>query len=394
MIAIIVAATAGVISGWIFGEDMLAFSFAGDIFLELLKALAIPLIVFSMISGIASLKDIRKLGSLGASTVSYYLVTTGIAVFIGLVFVNIIKPGMGFEAIALDTIPEKVQQKTEYSLIDVIAGIFSANLFMILIIFSLICGIVLSIINKKAQKVIMAINYFHELTMKILHWFLWIAPLGIFAVVAARLGKAGGGEAFYAELIKVGKYSLTVILALIFHAVIIMPMILRFLAKINPVEYFKQILPALSTAFATASSSATLPVTIESVSENKDISEQVSSFVLPLGATINMDGTALYEAVAAIFIAQVYGIDLSFSQQIMIFLTANLAAIGAAGIPEAGLVTMVIVLRSVNLPLEGIGLLLSVDWFLDRWRTSVNVWGDAVGAAVLSKFNMGSKNKT
>jgi Na+/H+-dicarboxylate symporter len=195
----------------------------------------------------------------------------------------------------------------------------------------------------------------------------------------------GGGVAFAGELAKVGKYSLTVLVGLGAHGVIVLPLLLLLVARRNPWLYARNMGQALTTAFSTASSSATLPVTMECVEEKNGVSPASGDLVLPVGATINMDGTALYEAVAAIFIAQSYGIPLGFGDQLIIFFTATLAAVGAAGIPEAGLVTMVLVLQSVGLPLEGIGAILAVDWFLDRFRTTVNVWGDAVGAAVVER---------
>ena len=188
---------------------------------------------------------------------------------------------------------------------------------------------------------------------------------------------------FLPELVAVGKYSLTVLLGLGIHGVVVLPLILWLIGRRNPVAYVSGVATALLNAFSTASSSATLPLTMEGVESGNKISNRTSSFVLPLGATINMDGTALYEAVAAIFIAQVYGEELGFAKQLVIVLTATLAAIGAAGIPQAGLVTMVIVLRAVDLPIEGVSLILTVDWLLDRFRTTVNVWGDSVGAGVI-----------
>ena len=191
---------------------------------------------------------------------------------------------------------------------------------------------------------------------------------------------------FLAELAKIGKYVGTVISALLVHGLVVLPAVLFMTTRKNPFIYFKNVTPALTTAFSTASSSATLPVTIECAEENNKVSRKASLFVLPLGATVNMDGTALYESVAALFIAQMLGIHLGFGEQMIVFLTATLAAVGAAGIPEAGLVTLVMVLQSVGLPLEGIGMLLSVDWFLDRCRTTVNVWGDSIGASVVDKL--------
>ncbi len=222
--------------------------------------------------------------------------------------------------------------------------------------------------------------------MKIVHLVMWFAPVGVFGLVAGKLGEAGGGQAFLEEISKVGKYMLTVLLGLGIHGLVLLPLVLLLFARRNPWPYFKNMLKALATAFSTASSAATLPVTFEGVEEDNGVSAAAADLVLPLGATVNMDGTALYEAVAAIFIAQSYGIALGFQAQVMIFLTATLAAVGAASVPQAGLFTMVMVLQAVHLPLEGVGIILAVDWFLDRWRTAVNVWGDSVGCAVVEKI--------
>jgi Na+/H+-dicarboxylate symporter len=223
----------------------------------------------------------------------------------------------------------------------------------------------------------------NEAMMKIVEWIMYFAPIGIFGLIAARLGKAGGGEAFMAQIKGVGWHVVTVMTGLTIHFIVLF-LILYFITG-HGIGYYLGMFRALFTAFGTASSSATLPITMECALEN-GIGRKSVRFVLPLGSTVNMDGTALYEAAAVMFIAQAYGIDMTFGQQTIIFITATLAAIGAAGIPEAGLVTMVIVLQAVGLPLEGISLLLSVDWFLDRLRTSVNVWGDAVGAAVIDRL--------
>ena len=217
--------------------------------------------------------------------------------------------------------------------------------------------------------------------MKMVHIVMLIAPLGVFALMANEIASSG-----LSVLLVLLKYMATVIIGLSIHAVIILPAILWVLGRMNPLVYFRGIREALAIAFSTSSSSATLPVTMRCLNRNLDVPEQVTGFVVPLGATINMDGTALYEAVAAIFIAQLYGIDLSFGAQATIFLTATAASIGAAGIPSAGTVTMVMVFTAVGLPLEGIGLILAVDRILDMFRTTVNVWGDGTGAVVIARM--------
>lgn len=252
-----------------------------------------------------------------------------------------------------------------------------------LIVFALLFGAVLSTLGERGAIAVDLFRSLNDAIMRLVHWVMTVAPIGIFGLVAGRIGNAGGFAGFLPELIAVGKYSFTVVLGLAIHGIVTLPLILWLVGRRNPVQYVRGVAAALLNAFSTASSSATLPLTMEGVEEENGISNRTASFVLPLGATINMDGTALYEAVAAMFIAQVYGIELGPIQQLVIFLTATLAAIGAAGIPEAGLVTMVIVLRAVGLPIEGITLILTVDWLLDRFRTTVNVWGDAVGAGVV-----------
>jgi Na+/H+-dicarboxylate symporter len=255
-----------------------------------------------------------------------------------------------------------------------------------IIVFSLVFGGVLTTLGEKGKSVINFCDAVNEAIMKMVHLVLYFAPIGIFALIASKLGAAGGGDAFWGELMKIGKYAFTVIAALLTHALVVLPAILWFVGRRNPLTYFKGVTAALTTAFSTASSSATLPVTIECAEENNGVSRRASLFVLPIGATVNMDGTAMYEAIAAIFIAQMLGVHLGFTEQIIVFVTATLAAIGAAGIPEAGLVTLVMVVQSVGLPVEGIGMILSIDWFLDRCRTTINVWGDSIGAAVVDKL--------
>lgn len=258
-----------------------------------------------------------------------------------------------------------------------------------LIFFSILIGAALSVIGQEGKPGIDIFNAFNGAVMQIVNWVMYLAPVGIFGLIAGRIGEAKGFVGFWPELVAVGKYSLTVILGLGFHAFVILPLLLFFLGRRNPLNYAKGVGTALLNAFSTASSSATLPLTMEGVEEQNGISNRTASFVLPLGATINMDGTALYEAIAVMFIAQVYGITMGPAQQVIIVLTATLAAIGAAGIPEAGLVTMVIVLNAVGLPIEGVALILSIDWLLDRFRTTVNVWGDSVGAGIIETFETG-----
>jgi Na+/H+-dicarboxylate symporter len=343
-----------------------------------------------MIVGIAGLGDVRKVGKTGLIALMYFMLTTCIAVGIGLVMVNIIEPGVAVE-MTVEQVPDRVAGKEAVSITDILKTFVSPNLvqsmakmeILPLIMFSLVFGGVLTTLGEPGKRAIDFFDTVNTAVMKIVHLLMYFAPIGVFALIASKLGAAGGGDLFLAELAKIGKYVGTVLSALLVHGFVVLPMILYITTRRNPVTYFKNVVAALTTAFSTASSSATLPVTIECAEENNQISRKSSLFVLPLAATVNMNGTALYESVAAMFIAQMMGIQLGFGEQMIIFVTATLAGIGAAGIPEAGLVTMVMVLQSVGLPLEGIGMLLSIDWFLDRCRTTINVWGDSIGAAVV-----------
>lgn len=386
---IVLGVVAGGVSGWIWGEAMLQVEWLGRLFLDALKMLIIPLIFAAVISGVASMGDIRKLGRLGGYTVSYYLLTTGIAVVIGLAMVNLLRPGDGLNG-SFGEIPANVASKQDVGLTDILLSMVSPNLvssaaetqLLPLIVFAILLSAALTTLGRTGEHVIEFFNGINEAMMKLVTWIMYFAPIGIFALIAARLGKAGGGEGFIREIEAVGMLVVTVLSGLGIHFLVLFAILV--LVGRRGIPYLIGMLRALLTAFGTASSSATLPLTMECARES-NIDRRAVRFVLPLGSTVNMNGTALYEAAAAMFIAQAYGIELGLGQQTIILVTATLAAIGAAGIPEAGLVTMVIVLKAVGLPLDGIALLLSVDWFLDRFRTSVNVWGDAVGAAVIDR---------
>jgi len=380
----------GALAGWYLGPAMQSVAWLGHLFLNALKMMIVPLILAAVISGVASLGDVRKLGKIGGMTLLYYLLTTGIAVFIGLVMVNLIQPGAGL-AVHGGTAPAGVIAGKDTGISDILLSLVSPNLvksaadtqLLPLIVFAIVFSAALTTLGSKGTKAVEFFDAVNEAMMKLVIWLMYFAPLGIFSLVANRLGQAGGGDAFLDQLTAVGLHVVTVLSGLLVHFLVLLA-ILMFIGG-RRFDYLVNMLRALLTAFGTASSSATLPLTMECAREN-GVHPRAVQFVLPLGATVNMDGTALYEAAAVMFIAQAYGIDLSFGQQVIVFFTATLAAIGAAGIPEAGLVTMVIVLKAVGLPLEGISLLLAVDWFLDRFRTSVNVWGDAVGAAVIDRL--------
>ncbi|MCB1596616.1 MAG: dicarboxylate/amino acid:cation symporter [Gammaproteobacteria bacterium] len=399
LLGIVIAIVLAFASVALFGEAMASVEWLGTLFLKALKMIIVPLVTASMIVGVAGLGDVRKLGRLGGNAILYFVVTTGIAVAIGLLMVNLIRPGDGISIGEL-AVPAHVAAKEDFALSDLVLSLVSDNIvasmanleLLPIIVFSLVFGAVLTTLGPVGAPVIAFFRGVNEAIMKMVMLLMLVAPIGIFGLVAGRFGRAGDiGQVIGG----VGWYMATVLLALSLHAAVVLPAILWFVGRRNPYRYMFNMGTALLTAFSTASSSATLPLTMEGVEKHNGVSEKVAGFVVPLGATINMNGTALYEAVAALFIAQAIGLDLTLGQQVMVLLTATLAAIGAAGIPEAGLVTMVIVLKAVGLPLEGIGLILAVDWLLDRFRTSVNVWGDAVGAAVVEQRVLdGSRDET
>ena len=399
------AILSGIVFGTILGgnwpEAGHSVSFLGEVFLKALFVLVVPLVMSSIIVGVTSLGDVRRLGPLGGRAVLYFMTTTGIAVVIGLVLVLLIQPGTPGSAESatsdMTTVSERLVDKPDSVpelLRTILTGLIPKNLFsamanadvLPLIIFSLVFGGILTTVGERGRLVIQVVEGVNEAIMAMVHLLMWAAPVGIGALIAGRLGEAGGFSGFWPQLVQLSAYAGTVILGLLIHGLIVIPLLLHFIGKQNVITYARNIGTALTTAFSTSSSAATLPLTMEAVIEENKVSPRTARFVLPLGATINMDGTALYEAVAAVFIAQSYGIELGFAQTVIIVLTATLAAVGAAGIPEAGLVTMVIVLKSVNLPIEGIALILVIDWFLDRCRTTVNVWGDAAGSAVIDRL--------
>jgi len=390
LIAMLIAIVAGGVSGFVWGEAMAPVAWLGELFLTTLKMLIVPLVAASIITGVAGLGDVRKLGRMGGLSVGYYACTTLIAVSIGLLMANLWQPGVGVDLGGGATAPKPAIG--DVGITDLVLSLVHPNIIdaaanmklLPIIVFCILLAAALTTLGDKGRPVIAFFEGLNEAMMKIVGWIMIFAPIGVFALIASKLGASGGGEAFFAQLAGLAKYALAVISGLLTHAAVLC-VLLMLIARRSVAEYLKHMGTALMTAFSTASSSATLPLTLDGV-KAAGVDEKARRFVLPLGATINMDGTALYEAVAVLFIAQAYGIDLSFGQQMLVLVTATMAAIGAAGIPEAGLVTMVIVLEAVGLPLEGIGLILAIDWFLDRCRTTINVFGDSVGAAVVGKL--------
>lgn len=390
---ILIALILGILYGLFFPWAADYVIWMGTIFLRALKMIIVPLVFSSIVSGVTSIGSAQSLGRLGLKTVSYYVMTSLFAILTGLVLVNIMKPGVGADL----GFSESVEGLSTVSggLADIIFRIIPENVFqafitadmLAIIFFSLLFGFFITRTqNNSRDQLTNFFNAFFEVMMKMTEFIIKFAPLGIFGIVAGVVAQqAGDREALFGIMHRMGLYMLTVILGLAFHTFVTLPLILKLIGRVNPKLHFKAMSTPLLTAFSTASSSATLPLTIEAVENEAGVSNKISSFVLPLGATINMDGTALYECVAAMFIAQAYGIELSFVQQMIVVITALLASIGAAGIPMAGLVMMSIVLTAVGLPLEGVGLILAVDRILDMCRTAVNVFSDSCGTVVIAK---------
>ncbi len=460
----------GIIAKTFFGGEIYI-GFLGSIFVQTLKMLIAPLIFASIVMGVAGLGDTGHLGKMGYRTIFYYLTTTLLAVFTGLLLVNMIRPGEGADVEALrvkletargvpqklfeaggdrlsdgetaqaflifqsytDRYPEadKVElarsRMTELStkypelarshelargklqvdhLIKKLTGLttppatigdfmraqidkslknpfeaLARSEVLAIIIFALLLGMALTTLGDEGKPLVSFFNALNHAMMRITEWVMHLAPFGVVALMAEAVSTLG------LEVLKLlAWYMVTVIIGLAIHGLFLLPLILRLVGKMSLGEFLTGMRPALAIAFSTSSSSATLPVTMECTTDNLKVSEKVSGFVLPLGATVNMDGTALYEAVAAIFIAQTFGVELSALQQLLVVLTATLAAIGAAGIPSAGTVTMAMVLTAVNLPLEGIGMILAVDRPLDMLRTTVNVIGDGMGCVIIDRL--------
>ncbi len=386
---ILIAIVLAVLFGIYLKEHTKYVTWMGTVFIRALQMIIVPLVLSSIVSGVTNIGSAERLGRLGLKTIVYYLATSTLAILTGLFLVNIFKPGVGADLSLTETVdPGIAGASFEETLIRIVPNnIFSAmgdnGQLLSVILFALLFGFFITRVSEKPKVFLTSLfNSVFEVMMKVTMFVIAFAPLGVFGLVA---GKIAEQKDFGALVQSLGTYMLVVILGLAIHSGFSLPLICRVIGRVDPLKHFKAVRTALLTAFSTSSSNATLPLTIQSVEENDGVSNKIASFTLPLGATINMDGTALYECVAAMFIAQAYGIELGFAQQAIVVVTALLASIGAAGIPMAGLVTITIVLTAVGLPLEGVGLILAVDRLLDMFRTSVNVWSDACGAVVIAR---------
>lgn len=389
---ILIGIALGVLFGILLPSYVHYIKWAGDIFLRALKMIIIPLIFSSIFLGVSGMKQSRDLGRIAGKTFAFYAGTTLIACIVGLVMVNLFKPGADTQIILQEEATGLAT--TELSFIDQIVSIVPANVFeemakgniLPIIFFAILFGFFTTMAKEKTQSLLIDIfEGINEVIMKITMFIIKFTPYGVFAIVSNVIGNQAGSGNIWAVFQSLGFYVLVVWGGLLLHGAVIMPALFKLLSKENPWRHINKMSTALLTAFSTCSSGAALPIEMRDIQEKCGVSNKIASFTLPLGSTINMNGTALYECVTVLFIAQVYGLDLSLAQQIMVVLTSLLAAIGAAGIPMAGLVMLAVVLNAVGLPLEGIGLVLAVEQILDMPRTAVNVYVDTCGAVVVAK---------
>ncbi|TVP59212.1 MAG: dicarboxylate/amino acid:cation symporter [Gemmatimonadales bacterium] len=405
LLGLILGAVVGAVAnfmdiGWL-RSFLIALEPIGTAFIRAITMIVIPLVVASLMIGTASLGDLTKLGRIGGKTVGFYLCTTAVAVTIGLLVSNVIKPGSGIDEATRDQLAGDAMDEAAGAMtlaeeaptvIETLLSVIPRNPvqaaaeldLLPLIFFTIIFGAAVSVIApKRRDAVITFFEGVNDASMVIIDWVMKLAPYAVFALIGAVVARFGT-DLLQSLLV----YSLTVVLGLMLHLMITYGLAVRFLAKLNFWQFLKRVAKAPLVAFSTSSSNATLPVTMETAEEELGVSKPVSSFVLPLGATINMDGTALYQAVAVMFIAQIYGIDIGITEQLVVVLTATLASIGAAGVPSAGIITLIIVLNAVGLGQHvqaGIALILGVDRILDMIRTSVNVTGDLTASAVIAR---------
>lgn len=374
---------AGVIVGLIFGKQAAVVKPLGDLFLRLIKMIIVPLVLSSLVVGTASLGDTRRLGRIGGKTILYYLSTTAVAVVIGLALALIIKPGLGLGI----PIPTTANVTKVPSVIDTLLAIIptnpvqaflDANMLQI-ISFAIFLGIAITVIGEKGQPLLKVFDSLAEAMYRVTGMVMEVAPFGVFGLIAPIVGTYGPQV-----LLPLLKLIIVVGVGCILHAIVVYSSLVSVIAKMSPVKFFRGGIEAILVAFSTCSSSGTLPVSMRCAEEKLGVSPKICSFTLPLGATVNMDGSALYQGVCALFIAQVYGIDLSAGQMLMVVLASTLGSIGAAGVPGAGLIMLTMVLTTVGLPLEGMALVAGIDRILDMFRTSINVCGDLCGSVVIA----------
>jgi len=374
----------GLIVGLLFKDVALMLKPVGTLFINMIKMLIVPLVFVTLVTGITSMEDLSKMRRIGIKTFSIYLVTTAIAVAIGLAFGLIFEPGAG---VALSN-TAAVAAKKAPPLVDTLLALIPTNPMdslvkgdiLQIIVFAIFLGIAISMAGEKGKPVAAFFESFSEVMFKLTEIVISFAPIGVFGLMAWVSASYGVDV-----LISLAKVIGCVYIASIIHMTLTMGGGIALIARLNPIKFFKGIVSAQTVAFTTTSSSGTLPITTSNAIHNLGVSKPIASFVLPLGATINMDGTAIYQGICAVFVAQAFGVDLSFANYLTIILTATLASIGTAGVPGAGLIMLSLVLTSVNLPLEGIAIIAGIDRILDMARTTVNITGDAMTAVIVAK---------
>ena len=392
---IFISMIVGLFSGYFINPDTTLYSIIilfGIIFIKLLKMITIPLIFTSIISGLTNISNFNKLGRIGIKTITYYLMTSFFAIIIGLGLTNYLKPGDSFTHSEVTNVYDYSNLNTPDSALDIFVRMIPNNPIsaaaegdmLAVIFFAILFGIsIIKLPNLHREKLSSFFDSLFQSIMLLTQMIIKLSPIGVFGLIV-KTASASNFDLFYS----IGKYMLTISIGLSIHIFLVLPLLFYIITNINPMKHFKAMSAAMATAFSTSSSSSTLPVTIKCVNENVKTSKEVSGFVLPMGATINMDGTALYECAGVIFISQILGVDLTFTQQVIVVLTALLASIGAAGIPSAGLVMIFIVTQAVGFNNEDvaliIGAMLAVDRPLDMFRTMVNVTSDSFGSAIIA----------
>ena len=383
-IQIILGAVAGVVAGVLIPEYAGIGQFVGTLFLRLLKMLIIPLIFSSIVMGVVNTASASSFGRMGVRTFAWYITTSLLAILTGQLLVNLIRPGVGTD---LNAAVDPVALEQGFQFRDILINLVPDNLFRVMadgqvlpiIFFALLAGYFLGKLpGNTAEPLVKVTDSLYQLMMRLTGFVIRLAPIGILGLIYQTVAETGLGV-----FRNLAVYFLTVLGGLLIHFFLTLPLLIFLLTRQNPYSFMRKMFAPLITAFSTSSSSATLPLTLRTIEEEVGVSNRVAGFVLPLGATVNMDGTALYECAAVIFIAQAYGIDLTLAQQAVILVTALLVSIGAAGIPMAGLVMMSVILKAVNLPMEGVALIIAVDRFLDMFRTATNVMSDSAGTFVI-----------
>jgi Na+/H+-dicarboxylate symporter len=355
----------------------------GNVFLRGIKMIVVPLVLCSLISGAASMGDIKKLGRVGGKILSYYVLTTALAVTIALIFANLFDPGMGLSI----PLPTEYKAAEVPFIMDVFTNMIPTNPIeslvkgdmLQIIIFAILFGVSITLIGEPAKPLLGVINQANDIMIKIIGIVMLVAPYGVFALISKVLIAQG-----LDLLLPLLKYTFIILFVLLIQMLLVYGSALKILGKVNPIKFYKKFWTVMVVAFSTSSSNATIPVNLDTCQKKLGVPESISSFTIPLGATVNMDGTAIMQGVAAIFIAQLFSVDLGFTQQLLIILTATLASIGTAGVPGAGIVMLAMVLQQVGIPLEGIAIVLSVDRIIDMCRTVVNITGDAVGTVIVT----------